>query len=88
MGFLVDSSDHQAALSIFLPITGPSEQVAQGRGRDLGLMPWLSQCINPRAVSWWQAATSVAPIASRPLVIRAALFLLVLHWFCHISVSA
>lgn len=43
-GSLAGSSNHQAAPSILLPFTGPSEQVGQGRDRDLVVVLWLPQC--------------------------------------------
>lgn len=83
-GSLAGSSNHQAAPSILLPLVGPSEQVAQGR--DRGLVTPVQA--DPQAASWWQAATGTPPAPSTPLVFEAVLFLLILHCFCHINISA
>lgn len=83
-GSLAGSSNHWAAPSILLPLAGPSEQVAQGR--DRGLVTPVQT--DPQAASWWQAATSIPRVPSTPLVFEAVLFLLILHCFCHVNISA
>lgn len=49
-GSLTGSSNHQAASSILLPLTGASGQVAQGRDRVLVAVLQLPQCRSPSSI--------------------------------------